>query len=284
MELLICGSGASEAVPALFCDCKVCREAWKRGGKNFRSRTAYQLGDEIRIDFGPDIMLHREKYGLHYERLRHIFITHPHRDHFTPVQITYHKESENYDKQGGNADIVNPLFLYGTDSTRKIMAATPYFDPEAMKFSFKLLEHGKQIFLPKYGIRVTAVNANHDASVESMNLIFEMHNGYTFFIGTDSGRIPRESWNLIADFKFDLMIIDATAGLLPIEDGGHMTAQQALDTIRRFRQEGIAKSSCRFVTNHFAHCGGMLHEELEEFFLPHKVEPAYDGMRIDLSR
>lgn len=37
-ELLICGSGASEAVPALFCTCELCREAWKRGGKEIRSR------------------------------------------------------------------------------------------------------------------------------------------------------------------------------------------------------------------------------------------------------
>ena len=72
MELLICGSGASEAVPALFCTCPVCREASKRGGKDRRSRTAYQLGDEIRIDFGPDILLHREKYDLHMRVERYV--------------------------------------------------------------------------------------------------------------------------------------------------------------------------------------------------------------------
>ena len=93
-ELLICGSGASEAVPALFCTCDLCKEAWKRGGKDRRSRTAYQLGEEIRIDFGPDIMLHRERYGLHYENLKHLFISHPHRDHFTPIQVNYHIHGE----------------------------------------------------------------------------------------------------------------------------------------------------------------------------------------------
>ena len=94
MELLICGSGASEAVPALFCTCPVCREASKRGGKDRRSRTAYQLGEEIRIYFGPDILLHREKYDLHYEKLKHIFMSHPHRDHFTPIQLNYHIHKE----------------------------------------------------------------------------------------------------------------------------------------------------------------------------------------------
>ena len=50
MELLVCGTAAAEAIPALFCHCPLCSQARERGGKNLRSRTAYQLGETIRID------------------------------------------------------------------------------------------------------------------------------------------------------------------------------------------------------------------------------------------
>ena len=47
-RFLVCGSAAAEAVPGLFCTCPLCLKALEEGGKNRRSRTAYQLGEEIR--------------------------------------------------------------------------------------------------------------------------------------------------------------------------------------------------------------------------------------------
>ena len=88
-KLLICGSAAAEAVPGLFCTCPLCLKALKDGGKDVRSRTAYQIGDEIRVDFGPDLFYHAVKYGLRYDKLRDLVITHNHRDHFCPEELVY---------------------------------------------------------------------------------------------------------------------------------------------------------------------------------------------------
>lgn len=276
-ELLICGSGASEAVPALFCTCKLCQEAWKRGGKDRRSRTAYQLGETIRIDAGPDLLYHREKYDLHLEKWKHLFISHPHKDHFMPQNILWHRHGDP-----GPAILPEEyLTLHGTKETLSLLQDTveDALPLEEMRLFLHEFTFGEKMFLPEEKISFTAIQANHYCP-GAVNFVVELEDSYTFFIGTDSGRILPETWKEMAQWKFDMMILDATAGTLPIEDGGHMTAIQALDAVERFRREGIAKKDCRFIVNHFAHCAEMLHEDLEKFFLPHGVEPAYDGMRL----
>ena len=52
--LTILGSGAAEGIPASFCDCRICREARKSGGRDIRMRTAYSLNERVQIDMGPD--------------------------------------------------------------------------------------------------------------------------------------------------------------------------------------------------------------------------------------
>ena len=39
MKILYLGTGAAEGVPAVFCNCDTCREARRRGEKEFHSRS-----------------------------------------------------------------------------------------------------------------------------------------------------------------------------------------------------------------------------------------------------
>src|SRR3546814_11374830 len=80
MELLICGSGAAESLRALFCDCQVCQTARERGGKELRSRTAYQLGNRLRLGWGPDSAWQGQRFNLRYERPSHLLMNHAHSD------------------------------------------------------------------------------------------------------------------------------------------------------------------------------------------------------------
>ena len=276
-ELLICGSGASEAIPALFCDCEICRQAWKNKGKDIRSRTAYQLGSGIRIDFGPDALLHRFRYDLHYEDLRHLFITHPHRDHFSPLEMNYHVHGP----MGPAMLKEHTLTLYGTQPVIDQFQAGLVRDFSKMRLKLETLDPVRDTRVLENGIRVTGIRANHVPG--ALNYIFEMPSGFTFFIGTDSGKFKEETWAVLREFHFDLMILDAAAGLLDI-NGGHCTAKQVRDIAARLRDEKIVDDATQLVTNHFAHCGGMLHKDLEEFYRPLGIEPGYDGMIVKLSR
>jgi len=282
-ELLICGSGASEGIPALFCTCAICRQARLNGGRDIRSRTAYQLGDDIRIDFGPDIYYQREKFQLHFEKLRHLFITHPHKDHFYPVQLSYHIHGEE-----GPAMLADfPLTLHGTAEVMaqldRALNGKLAQRIDRMRLVLDELDPVRCVRTLDNGMKFTAVGANHDCA-GALNYIVEMPDGFTFFIGTDSGPFTEETWRILAEFRFDLMILDGTGGLLNIENSGHHTGREVLAAAERLRREGIAGPHTRIVTNHFAHCGGMLHADLEKFYAPHGIEPGYDGMRLPLHR
>lgn len=277
MKLLVCGSGASEAVPALFCTCDLCRQAWQNGGKDIRSRTSYALGDEIKIDFGPDALLHREKYNLHYERMKHLFITHPHLDHFTPSQLNNHVNAV----EGPAILSEHTLTLHGTKEVLALFQAELVSDFSKMRMKLDELNPEKDVRVLENGIKVTSIYANHLCK-GAVNYVFEIPNMSTVFIGTDSALFEEKTWRELRNFKLDVVILDATAGMLEIENGSHANARQAVYTAERMRNEGIASGNCRIFTNHFAHCAKMLHKDLEDFFEPYNITPAYDGLYIDL--
>jgi len=277
-ELLICGSGASEAIPAVFCNCELCQQAWKLGGKDIRSRTAYMLGSEIRIDYGPDAMLHRYRYNLHYEDLKHLFITHPHKDHFSPLEMNYHVHGPV-----GPAMLKDHIMtLHGTQPVMDKFYEGLVKDFSRMQLELDVLDPVRDCRTLENGIKVTSMAANHDCP-GAVNYIFEMPDGFTFFIGTDSGVFKEETWAIFREFHFDMMVLDGTAGALDIV-GSHHTAKQVKEAVERFRDEKIIDAGTHLVTNHFAHCAEMLHKDLEDFYLPLGIEPGYDGMIIKLSR
>ena len=86
-ELLVLGSGASEGMPSQYCVCGFCRRARTEGGRNYRFRTAFQLGETIRIDWGPDAVAQAFRFRLEPWKLRHVFITHSHEDHLFPMDF-----------------------------------------------------------------------------------------------------------------------------------------------------------------------------------------------------
>ena len=62
MRVTYLGTGAAEGVPALFCNCKYCRAAKQRGGREIRSR-AQVLYDDLSVDFPPDAFYHAAVLG-----------------------------------------------------------------------------------------------------------------------------------------------------------------------------------------------------------------------------
>lgn len=64
MNLLFLGSAASEAIPALWCECPNCRKAAALGGRNLRRRTSYLAGGSTLVDFGPDANWQMKEFGI----------------------------------------------------------------------------------------------------------------------------------------------------------------------------------------------------------------------------
>ena len=54
MRIKYLGTTAYEGVPSLFCECKNCKLARIKGGRNIRTRCQSLINNDLLIDFGPD--------------------------------------------------------------------------------------------------------------------------------------------------------------------------------------------------------------------------------------
>lgn len=284
-EILILGSAAAEAVPAIFCDCRVCRTAWRNGGKEIRKRTAYRLGQSVAIDLGPDTMMQEHVFACHSEQLRHLFFTHSHHDHFTPELLIYRRK-------GYSSMPVNSwLNVYGTDALIQKLNlhfnAYPAFHCDYGRFFMepKILESFQILELPDEDMTVIPLDANHMLDELEQPLIYLVRYGKSHILfANDTGFFPEKTWYFLKNEKIrmDVVIMDCTMGILDNEFS-HLGGKFILKAKEQLEKISCISRQTRFILNHFSHNGQATHAELEQYYTPYGIEIAYDGMRIPLA-
>lgn len=272
MNLLFCGTAAAEGWPALFCTCTACQRARALGGKDIRSRAAYMLGDTVRVDFGPDSNLHQQKYGLAYERLQHLLITHSHDDHWFPTDLAYRKA-------GFSVVADTPLQIWGNEAVERKFISVNGNDWNAYNVTFHRIERFQSIMLEN-ALTVTPVPAAHDRAEECMNFRIEC-DGRTLLLGHDTGWYDLPSWEFLSDQPLNMLVLDCTYG--PSEGNrGHLGCPWVVKFRDELAKRGGLAVDARVIATHFSHNGGWLHEELEAYFSPQGIEVAYDGMQVSI--
>ena len=76
MKITYYGTAAGEAWPGVFCQCHVCQEARRLGGKNIRTRSQALIDGALLLDLPPDNYLHSLCCGLDLSKVRTLLITH----------------------------------------------------------------------------------------------------------------------------------------------------------------------------------------------------------------
>ena len=272
MEILFCGTAAAEGWPALFCTCAVCQVARERGGKEVRSRAAYMLGEKVRIDFGPDSNLHQQKYGLAYEKLEHLIVTHSHEDHWTPHELSYRSH-------GFSVVSESPLHVWGNQRVEERFIETNGEQWERYQIVFHRLKAFEPIDLGE-GLTATPVPAAHDRREECINYRVEL-GGRVALFGHDTGWYDDPSWEFLRDKPLNLLILDCTHGT---EDHhrNHLGGIALVEFRDELAKRGALASDAVCVATHFSHNCGSLFADLEKFFTPHGFQVAYDGLRLAL--
>ncbi len=273
MEVLVCGTAAAEAWPALFCSCEPCAEARRRGGKNIRSRTGYMIGDTVRIDFGPDTIHHSYQHNLAYEKLRRLLVSHSHADHWTPGELGYRKPGFSLVPEG------DLLHIYGNEKVLKKTDDAIGGRWEQLRMKAVPIEPFQTVTLEP-GMTATPLLAAHDPNEVCVNWMVET-NGATFVQGHDTGWWPDETWEYLAGRKVNVVVMDCTYGEED-QERGHLGCAAVARAKAKLEASGALADDCRFIATHFSHNGHWLHEQLEAFFAPHGIEVAYDGMRLPL--
>lgn len=272
MKLTYYGTSASEAWPALFCDCEACRMAKKLGGKNIRSRSQALVGRTLLIDFPPDTNYHVQKLGLDLRRVQTLLITHSHHDHFFPYDIFMRAPQFTEGTE-------NPrLTVYGNGTVEEMFleAAGSFCDRGAI--GFHRLSPFEKV-LTEDGYKITALLADHNQPEESLMYGIEK-NGKRLLYAHDTGVFPEVTWKALEGEYFDLVSLDCTA-LSRGWERGHMGFDAVFRVKERLRRMGCIDEKSILVLSHFAHFGDFTHEKICGIAQKNGFHGAYDGCAFE---
>lgn len=259
MEVIFLGTGTSQGVPMIACNCAVCASTDPRNHRTRPSIHVVMDGLHVQVDAAPEFRLQCRRERIEWLDL--FILTHGHADHIAGMDDL----RRFCDLIGGEA-----LTVYTTDEgMARVLAMFPYAiaeRPVAKGYAaFKLVDLPPMLDLPQGTIRSTLLP---HGGVNTLGLIFtERSSGRKFVYYTDCKRVPREAVELARGA--DAVVLD---GLRPLPHPSHMSIEEALAVAREIGAPGT------WLT-HLTHLND--HAELAAA-LPPGVAPAYDGLRLVL--
>ena len=274
MKLKYLGTAAAEGIPAVFCNCKVCRNALEVRGKEIKTRSQALLDDKILIDFPADTYMHILDYGLDLRNIYHCIITHSHFDHFYPNDFWCRSEGIAYDIKE------DPLNVYVTEAGYE-----EAFRQLEGNINNKRLKLHKIVPFESFDIEdyhITPLAANHDAKSNPVIYIIE-HNGKTLLYANDTGIFPDSTWEYIEKFgkRFDLVSLDCTEMACKNCRNGHLCLETDKEVYDRLTEIGVCDDNTIAYVNHFSHNGKLSHKELVTEAEKYGFSATYDGLEVD---
>ena len=259
MEVIFLGTGTSQGVPMIACDCAVCRSTDRR---NHRTRSSIHVvmdGLHVQVDASPEFRLQCLRENI---RALDVFIlTHGHADHITGMDDL----RRFCDLIGGHA-----ITVYTTEEgMSRVLAIYPYTMAERPiskgYAAFKLVDMPPVLDLPQGTIRSTLLP---HGGVNTLGLVFtERSSGKKFVYYTDCKRVPREAVEFARGA--DAVVLD---GLRPDPHPSHLSIAEACDVAREIAAPETWLTHLTHLTDHATAEAG----------LPPGVKFAYDGLRLAL--
>jgi len=259
MDVIILGSGTSQGVPMIACDCPVCTSADPRNTRTRCSIHVVMDGLHIQVDATQEFRLQCLQHSVKWLDL--FILTHGHADHVAGMDDL----RRFCDQRGGSA-----LTVYSTDEgMARVRAMFPYAigeRPIAKGYAaFKLVKMPAVLELDQGTIRSTLLP---HGSIDVLGLVFEERSsGSRFVYYTDCKRVPDEALALAKGAQ--AVVLD---GLRPEEHPTHLNIAQAIDVARRIG------APITYLT-HLTHA--VDHGPFEST-LPPGIRLAYDGLRLTL--
>ena len=253
MKITILGSGTSQGVPVIGCQCPVCRSLDFRD-KRLRSSIHIETkGNSFVIDSGPDFR--QQMLRAKIQRLDALIFTHAHKDH-----------------TAGMDDIRSFNFLQKKDMP--VYATSQVIGQLKREFEYVFAEN-KYPGVPRVQVEVIEnqpfdVNGIHVTPIEVMHYKLPVL-GYRigdFTYITDAKTISEEEKNKIRGSK--VLILNA---LQKSSHMSHLTLDEAIELAQELKVE-------RTYFTHLSHRMGK-HADVEKE-LPAGIEIAYDGLQIAL--
>jgi len=255
MRLTFLGTGTSQGVPVITCDCTVCNSADPRD-KRLRASALLETdsGSNILFDIGPDF-----RQQMLRERVSHIdavLITHAHRDHVAGIDDI---RAFNYVQQ-------KPLDFFGND----IALSTLRHD-----YGY-IFGHHDYPGLPEAELHIVELAGSFKVAGEMITPIGVMHKdlpilgyrvGDVAYI-TDANYISPDEMLKLNGVK--VLVLNA---LRQEHHWSHFCLSEALDVIKQLQPE-------QAYLTHISHDLGTFVQVSR--FLPDNVSLSYDGLTITI--
>lgn len=248
------GTGTSQGVPVISCECETCRS---NDIKDKRLRTSGLISineKNIVIDTGPDFR--QQMLNNHVKMVDAILFTHAHKDHIAGLDDI---RAYNYKAQ-------KPMDIYATHDVQEALKREYYY-----------------VFMEKTYPGIPKVQI-HDLSDQSLHLFGEeiipinvMHYQLpvkafrvrNFAYITDANYISEEEMEKLKGV--DTLVVNA---LRKEKHVSHFTLNEALELIKELDVQ-------QAYLTHISHLMGP-HEQVSTE-LPANVQIAYDGLKIDIA-
>lgn len=253
MKITFLGTGTSQGVPVIACDCKVCRS---RNPKDKRLRSSVLIEHQNKtfvIDTGPDFrqQMLREKV----KRLDFVLLTHEHKDHtagMDDIRAFNHcqHESINVYANKRTCKAIRTEYAYAFDECKY---------PGVPKINLHLIDNEA---FEVQGIYIQPVRVIHfklpviGFRIDNMAYI------------TDASTISKEEMAKLTNL--DLLVINAL-GLSP--HYSHFNLEQARAIVNKLKPK-------QAYFTHISHVMG-LNDEVNKT-LPPTIQLAYDGLTLEL--
>lgn len=253
MKVTFLGTGTSQGVPVITCECEVCRSSNPKDNRLRSSVLIEYQNKSFVIDIGPDFrqqMLHEKVKHLDF-----VLLTHEHKDHTAGLDDIrafnhYQKENINVYANKNTCSAIRAEFAYAFCEDK--YPGVP---------DIHLCEINHQAFKAK-NIYIQPINAIH-CKLPVLGFCI----GNMAYI-TDANAIAEEEIHKLDNL--DLLIINALGNK---HHHSHFNLAEALEVVER------VKPKQSFFT-HISHVMG-LHEEVNKT-LPPYAQLAYDGLTIEL--
>ena len=252
LEITLLGTGTSQGIPVIGCNCKVCTSADPRN-RRFRTAAYVQSGATgLALDVGPDFRMQMLNNGL--SDVRAVLLTHEHNDHISglddlrPINFKYRRTIPFYGSDRTLKELER-RFFYAFDDHYEYPGKPQVLAVRIEDQSFEI-----------EGITIQPIPVDHGDM-----MVYGYRIGSIAYI-TDAKRIPENSKALLRDL--DVLVLNA---LRYKAHPTHLTVEEATQLFLELKPK-----RCFLV--HISHEMG-LHDEVEKLF-PEGLHLGYDGLKL----
>ena len=251
MKITFLGTGTSQGVPVIACDCNTCLST-DQHDKRLRTSILLEAEDStLVIDAGPDFR--QQMLREHVTRLDAILLTHEHKDHIAGLDDV---RAFNYKSQ-------DAIDIYSEERVQKVLKKD--YSYVFSEYQYPGIPKMRLNPIPEHAFTVKKIQVIPIRVFHYRLPVYGFRIGNFAYI-TDANYIPEESKEKLYGVKY--LVINA---LRKEKHISHFSLREAIDFVREISPKKA------FIT-HISHQMG-LHKEISKE-LPAEILLAYDGLSL----